>query len=180
MDVLNVKDKRGKIQNPEQNGSAFCISPYHPNFITQVENGVWPYVKLMLDKNYFTINSCEGHHIEDSLEITFVFYDYKKMDKFVKYFKHPLIHVVVEDRFINEFNKYKFEHVDKKEEIKILNNMFMMTNEDYKFVTVFANKEWMHKKENYLLYCFKKIIINKYSEYKLYALLEKMPNYECL
>jgi hypothetical protein len=179
MDILNVKDKHGKIQNPCQEGEAFSISPYHKEFRTQVEDRVWPYVKLLLEKNYHTVNSCEGHLLEDSLEVTLAFYDYEKLDKFIKYFKHPLIHLVVEDRFINKFNGYKFEYIDKKEEIQVLNKMFMMTNEDYKFVTVFANKEW-NQKQNYLLYCLKKIIINKYSESKLYTLLQLIPNYENL
>lgn len=80
---------------------------------------------------------------------------------------------------MNKFNGHEFEYIDKKEEIQALNKMFMMTNEDYKFVTVFANKEW-DQKENYPLYCFKKIIINKYSKSKLYALLKRLPNYEGL
>ena len=99
MDLLNVKDKKGKIQNPEHNGSAFSISPYHVDFKTQIEDGVWPYIKLLLDKNYLTINSCEGHSIEDSLEITLAFYDDIKYKKFIKHF----------DCFLNSFlcNEYK-------------------------------------------------------------------------
>lgn len=180
MDLLNKLDEFGKIQTPNSAvSSAYTVSPYHKDFRSQIEDGVWDYVNVALQKNYLTINSCEGHLLEDSLEITFAFYDYEKMDKFIKYFKQPLIHMVVEDRFMNKFNGHEFEYIDKKEEIQALNKMFMMTNEDYKFVTVFANKEW-DQKENYPLYCFKKIIINKYSKSKLYALLKQLPNYEGL
>lgn len=81
MDLLNKLDKFGKIQNPNSIvSSAYTVSPYHKDFRSQIENGVWDYINLALQKNYLTVNSCEGHLLEDSLEITFAFYDYKKLD----------------------------------------------------------------------------------------------------
>ena len=180
MDLLNKLGEHGKIQNQSSIvSSAYFISPYHKHFRTQIEDGVWKYVKLALEKNYLTINSCEGHAPEDSLEITFVFYDDDKLNKFINYFNYFPIEVKVEDRFINYFNGNRFEYVELNEEVYILNNNFMMSNTQYKFVTLFSSKEW-DKKENYILYCFKKILLDKYSKIKLYNLLKKLPNYESL
>lgn len=179
MDLINVKDKNGKIQNPEQNGSAFSISPYHPDFKTQVEDRVWPYVKLLLDKNYLTINSCEGHFIEDSLEITLAFYDDIKFKKFIKHFDCFLITVLCEDSFITEYDGNKHVKLPEKEQTKILNFLFMMSNEKYYFVTLFALSEW-NKKENLFLYTLYKKLFKRIAEKYLMYKIASLPNYENL
>ena len=37
------------------------VSPYNPNFKTQIESGVWPLVEALINKGYLTCSSCEGH-----------------------------------------------------------------------------------------------------------------------
>jgi hypothetical protein len=182
MDLLNVKDKKGKIQNPELTGSAFCISPYHPDFRTQVEDGVWPYVELLLNKNYFTINSCEGHFIGDSLEITVVFYDDIKFKKFVKHFDCFLINVLCEDSFINQYDGNKHSKLPEKEETKIVNWLFMISNEKYRFVTLFALKEFKHKNKLflYIVHILYKTLFKKIAEKYLMYKIRSLPNYENL
>jgi hypothetical protein len=179
MDLLNVKDIQGKIQNDVSISSAFCISPYHKEFRTQIEDGVWPYVEILLQKNYLTVNSCQGHFIEDSLEITLAFYDVVKFKKFIKHFDCFLINAVYENNFINEYDGSKFIKLSEKEEAKILNFMFMMTNKNYYFVTLFALKEW-NNKDNLFFYRIYKKLFKKISEkYLMYKLLS-LPNYENL
>ena len=37
------------------------VSPYSPNFKSQIESGVWPLVNALVSKGYLTNASCEGH-----------------------------------------------------------------------------------------------------------------------
>jgi len=37
------------------------VSPYNPNFRSQIEEGVWPLVSALTNKGYLTCSSCEGH-----------------------------------------------------------------------------------------------------------------------
>jgi hypothetical protein len=179
MDLLNVKDVEGKIQKPNGESSAYCISPYHDKFRSQIEDGVWPFVEKLLYKNYLTINSCEGHFIEDSLEVTLVFFDDKKCKRFKQHFKHFLINVIDEPKFINYYDGKKFVNLDSYEESKIVNHMFMINHAKYNFVTIFASKEW-NQKSNFLLYKIYKFLFKRISERVLINKIKSLPNYEDL
>jgi hypothetical protein len=179
MDLLNVKDKHGRIQQGGDVSLAFCISPYHPQFVSQIESRVWPYVNKLLYKNYLTINSCEGHFFDDSLEVTVVFYDKEKLNSFVNHFKSKFIDVKIEDVFLNEYTDGKFVSISHKEQTKIINHMFMMSNETYYFVTLFATKEW-NKKDNLFFYLLYKLLFKKLSEKLLMLKILSLSNYEDL
>lgn len=59
----NIKDKDGRIhyKTPDGKYIAVMVSPYHKDFRTQIEDGVWPIINALLNKNYLPISSCEGH-----------------------------------------------------------------------------------------------------------------------
>jgi len=60
----NIKKKNGQINCEGLFGNddfAITVSPFNKKFKTQIEDGVWPFVKLLLDKNYMTMSSCQGH-----------------------------------------------------------------------------------------------------------------------
>ena len=40
---------------------AITVSPLNPKFKSQIEDAVWPLVKIFLEKNYMTVSSCGGH-----------------------------------------------------------------------------------------------------------------------
>lgn len=59
----NKKDKDGRIHFKTLDGKyiAVTVSPYHKDFRTQIEDGVWPIIKSLQDKCYLTVSSCAGH-----------------------------------------------------------------------------------------------------------------------
>ncbi|MGD1524118.1 hypothetical protein [Vibrio owensii] len=50
---------------------AMSISPDYKEFDTQVEEGIYPAVKALVDKGYMTISSCQGHPGRIHLQIGF-------------------------------------------------------------------------------------------------------------
>jgi len=40
---------------------AITVSPLNSKFRSQIEDNVWPLVKIFLEKNYITVSSCGGH-----------------------------------------------------------------------------------------------------------------------
>jgi|694.fasta_scaffold155294_2 hypothetical protein len=62
--ALNRKQTNGRINADRVFGeyyTAVSVSPFHPSFYTQIEKGISGIVYALLDKNYFTVSSCEGH-----------------------------------------------------------------------------------------------------------------------
>ena len=62
--ALNRKQTNGRINADGVYGeyyTAVSVSPFHPSFYTQIEKGISGIVYALLDKNYLTVSSCEGH-----------------------------------------------------------------------------------------------------------------------
>jgi hypothetical protein len=78
-EVLNYKHKDGRIyaSDSDRGGDlylAVSVSPYHPKFEEQVEDGIKDMVFAFLNKNYMTVSSCEGHYKSfNSAQITLAF-----------------------------------------------------------------------------------------------------------
>lgn len=81
----NFKHKDGKIyaSRPGEPYWVCPVSPYHPSFRSQIEDGVWPLVYELTNKNYMTIASCEGHKYDEKLYVALVFSDETKAKKFI-------------------------------------------------------------------------------------------------
>jgi hypothetical protein len=64
-EILNFKHSDGRIyasdKDQTNNYLAITVSPYHPKFEEQIEDGIKDVVFAFLNKNYITISSCEGH-----------------------------------------------------------------------------------------------------------------------
>jgi hypothetical protein len=60
----NYRHKDGRIyaSSPSEPYFAVSVSPLNPEFENQIESGILPVVKALLEKNYLPISSCEGHH----------------------------------------------------------------------------------------------------------------------
>jgi hypothetical protein len=61
---LNRRQSNGRINAAGVYGDyyvAVSVSPFHPAFYTQIEKGISNIVYALLDKNYLTVSSCEGH-----------------------------------------------------------------------------------------------------------------------
>jgi len=55
-------DGRIYASKPGESYYAVTVSPLNPGFENQIEAGILPVVKALLEKNYLPISSCEGHH----------------------------------------------------------------------------------------------------------------------
>ena len=74
---LAKKHKNGRIAvklikegNPRYVGEADVASTVpssHPEFRSQIEDGIWDVVKLMIDCGYETTSSCVGHNWDDPI-----------------------------------------------------------------------------------------------------------------
>lgn len=61
--TFNWKHPDGRIHATRENGDyhAVTASPYHSEFRSQIEDGVWPVVEALIEKGHLPISSCEGH-----------------------------------------------------------------------------------------------------------------------
>lgn len=86
----NFKHSNGKIyaSKPGDPYWVVTVSPYHPNFRTQIEPGVWPIVEQLINKNYLTVSSCEGHGTDAKLIVSLVFEDTDAAQNFVNMCSH--------------------------------------------------------------------------------------------
>jgi hypothetical protein len=86
----NFKHSNGKIyaSKPGEPYWVVTVSPYHPNFKSQIEPGVWPIVEQLINKNYLTVSSCEGHGTDSKLTVSLVFKDTNDAQKFVDMCSH--------------------------------------------------------------------------------------------
>jgi hypothetical protein len=49
------------------------VSIHDNNFKSQVEEEIWPCVKMLVDKGYITVGSCSGHGRGEGLHISIIF-----------------------------------------------------------------------------------------------------------
>jgi len=85
----NFKHSDGRIyaSKPGDSYWVVTVSPYHPKFRSQIEDGVWPIVEQLVNKGYLTVSSCEGHGTENKMIVSLVFKDRNSAEKFIDYFK---------------------------------------------------------------------------------------------
>jgi hypothetical protein len=71
--TLNYKHKDGRIyasKHGDKNYVAVTVSPFHPKFDSQIEDGIKDLVYAFVEKNYIVMSSCQGH--DDLLSFAFV------------------------------------------------------------------------------------------------------------
>jgi hypothetical protein len=164
--ILNKKNKNGSINLLGVTGedAGAVISPYHPEFRSQIEDGVWPIVSVLVDKGYFVVDSCEGHldlGNNDHSHFTVAF---------------------PENRDLLEFkNKINFLGVRCTEntfsmgngrETEIINAMFLNNATGYQFLSVDIVPG------NYLGSKLIKILLTKLIRLRVFNAITKIKNYE--
>ena len=141
------KDGRIYVCNKPGNYIAITVSPLHEEFPSQIESGIWPLVKILIDKGYLTVSSCEGHKGSDyfvkivfgSLESAEDFINLLPKIKGLSYlFEEKSANVV---RYMeNGLEKYRKvlpdENFSKYEEVKDINKLFYRQYEDCYYVTL--------------------------------------------
>ena len=91
--ILNYKHKDGRIYashlDDDENYTAVTVSPFHPKFETQIEDGIKEIVFPLINKNYIVISSCEGHdQYLDNPAVRLAFANENDRDYFISLFKN--------------------------------------------------------------------------------------------
>jgi hypothetical protein len=175
---------------------AISVSPLNPKFQSQIENGVWPYVKCMLDKNYFSISSCEGHNdgtgdhfyitiacpyldeieiIENKIKNIFGC-KYTRFNSIAKY-------EIVWNSASSNVEAIRLREVneeDYKKEADDINNMFLRNHSRYYFLKIdmFQNKDsiFFNLTPKAVLERIQYYLYKKKSMKKLLTVLKELPN----
>lgn len=146
--TFNWKHPDGRIHATSENGDyhAVTASPYHDEFRTQIEDGVWPIVQALVEKGYLPISSCEGHG-GSQLYVTLAF----GVEEFAQELRAlleaqpiPALFVTVKEHYFNmqarsakssekiEFKK--FSKIDADLEVQGTNALFHRQYESYVFL----------------------------------------------
>lgn len=83
----NYQHRDGRIyaSRPGEDYFAVTVSPLNPKFDTQIEPGIYPVVRALLEKNYLPVSSCEGHGGSHSF-VKIVFGSETAADRFIESF----------------------------------------------------------------------------------------------
>lgn len=136
---------------------AVSVSPINPKFRSQIEDGVWPFIECLVDKNYFTMSCCEGHddRMGDEFYITLASPDKNELLLIGNKVKNIRgCKITYSDSLANnsivwheDGNQLKtierLYTADLKLESEDINNMFMRNYSRYYFLTIalFSNKD---------------------------------------
>jgi len=157
--MKNYKTNYGKVIagiDTDDNDKYFSItvSPYEPNFEDNLEEGIKEVVFAFLNKNYMTINSCEGHDSGwDNPYITLAFVEENEREDIIKKMKKipfvtfELKKYIFNIKFVDKNNK-KFKIIDE-------------SNYDVKLEAQSVNNLYLKKYKNY---CYLEIVFFKYSD----------------
>jgi hypothetical protein len=108
----NKKQKDGRVNagyDKDGRCKAVSISPLFGDFETQIEQEIWPIVKILCDKGYHTISSCAGHPYRALLKIGFGTLECR--EQFIELMSscnHPMINFERTDYCINMQMKENF------------------------------------------------------------------------
>jgi hypothetical protein len=131
---LNKRNKDGSINLLEVTGENLgeIVSPLHPEFESQIEDGIFDIVMLLVKNSYFVIDSCEGHwRKNDHSHFTIAFAEEREMKRFMERLKGiPGISLSVNDTWLQVDN-----------EVDFINKMFLRNYNKYKFLHVSILKE---------------------------------------
>lgn len=145
----NFKHKDGKIyaSRPGEPYWVCPVSPFHPKFRTQIEDGVWPLVEALITKNYMTIASCEGHEYDEKMYVALIFIEEENAKNFIEECSivdgwNFRIENKYRDMWVSERLNDKVVYTEKKkiplEELKEVfkqyNKLFFKNSEKYVYV----------------------------------------------
>lgn len=162
--VFNWKHKDGRIHASPSADEYYAItaSIYHPQFRSQVEDGVWPIVNELTQKNYLTLSSCEGHDWT-RLFVGVAFGSKEEAQSFAltlrNSIKAPTFFVREKETYSNQtisFSSGKLEvkkinHIEFQQEADYLNKLFLRNYVRYYFVE-FGLFEF--KRDHFFLNCY--------------------------
>ena len=178
--VFNWKHADGRIHATPDGGAYTAVSAsiYHEKFRTQIEDGVWPIVEALTNKNYLPVSSCEGHRYT-RLFVSVAFGSPESANTFYNLLNNsirlPTFFVRKRNTLSNQKSKVvdgKLETIkttvfDTQKEAQHLNKLFMRNYEKYYFVE-FGLFEFIDNTYIYNYYMnLMKFIFRKFAERRL-------------
>jgi hypothetical protein len=128
--LLNKKNKNGSInllQVTGQDGGEI-VSPFHPEFRNQIEDGIWPIVSTLINNGFYVVDSCQGHWDErndDYSHFTIAFPTVESSIKFKKLISTAGLDFSIHTSWITVEN-----------EIKFVNNLYMTAHDNFIFAVI--------------------------------------------
>lgn len=153
----NFLHKNGRIYASRSNEAYFAVavSPINENFESQIEKKIYPVVKALLDKNYLTIGSCEGHDsatFGDPPAIRLVFGSLESAESFInclkseKYIKASLVEPSLNaSQFYKNgrfhYKRNEFENISNCDGAEDINRMFFRNYSNVWYVKLHLIKD---------------------------------------
>lgn len=151
--VLNRKFPSGRIcyidSDDDNIYTAVSVSPFHPQFDTQIEDGIKDIVYAFLSKNYMPLSSCEGHDFSwDNTYIKLAVKSEEDAELLQDAFSSvPFVKTYIHDKSANvkiykdTYGRWVAGKMDELEynaflEVKSLNELFLRNYSKYYFITI--------------------------------------------
>lgn len=176
-EVLNYKHKDGRIyaSDSDRGGDlylAVSVSPYHPKFEEQIEDGIKDMVFSFLNKNYMAVSSCEGHYKNfNSANVVLAFPYSEDRNIVVEKLKNiPFVNFELLDttanveRYkdkdgINKIKKLKIDNHSCEAEAENINKLFFKKYKKYYFLEIrFFKYKYEHVEWPYSYHFFNFLI----------------------
>jgi hypothetical protein len=148
----NFLHKDGRIYASKATEAYFAVSvsPINEKFESQIEKKIYPVVKELLNKNYLTVGSCEGHDsatFGDPPAIRLAFGSLESAEAFINFFKNEnyvKIWVVEESRKTAQYyknEKFYYEAIESSSVstttgLKDINRMFFRNYSNVWYVDI--------------------------------------------
>ena len=163
---------------------AHTVSPYEKNFDEEVEPGVRNHLKVLIEKGYLPISSCEGHHSFKTHMNWYIMMAFggnrltSIQDRIYKTIKHcqNVPGVFFEIRHsVNNTNKALNKRVslrNDQQEIQYYNKLFLQSNKYYMYLYIglYKNVKGSYTKELWRLFN------ERFSKNKLLKLFRSLPD----
>ena len=140
----NYKYPNGRIHGLSKDGSyvSHSVSPYSPEFLNNIEEGIKPLVQALFNKGYLSISSCEGHNLSFKRYITIIFPTIESANSFrasfskFKQLKFKTIHCT---NYLN--NSVELDENNELQNVK-KGNSFKNHNGSVAYVNCFARRNY--------------------------------------
>ena len=128
--LLNKRNKNGSINFLQVTGEDIgaIFSPLHPEFRSQIEDGIWPIVSKLVNSGFYVVDSCQGHwdnNNDDYCHFTIAFTKVESAVKFSQLVYVKGIDFTIHDSCINVDN-----------EIDFINKLYLTTHDNFVFLSI--------------------------------------------
>jgi hypothetical protein len=196
--LLNRRYPNGRIcafySDDDDLYTAVSISPYHEQFNSQIEDGIKDIVNALIDKNYMTISSCEGHDwswdnpfvriavtsIEESRALGEYFLSIPFVT--VNSFEQSANNEFYVENGVTKVRPLDATRYDSKSEAATINRLYFRSHDNYCFLDIklFEYKEepfWISLIHRYITRYKKSKYLNSV-KLQLLKAIENLPVYE--